>query len=66
MMIKATYIGKTDLIYKNGERYLLKASDMAGVHITKLDDYKNYNGGKRIYHSLAAFFKEWDDVGNHL
>ena len=57
MTITATFTGTNSLGYETGKNYTLKIEDTRGVSIQRLD-----GNGKCPYHSLSAFFKNWNNI----
>lgn len=56
MVIKATFTGVNSLGYVKNREYMLKVNSNF-LSIKRIDDT-----GKCIYHSLKAFFSNWDNV----
>lgn len=59
MLIKATFIGKDSLGYKNGVAYTLYLiTEKPNIQIKRFEDFS----GVCEYESLKAFLTNWKDV----
>jgi hypothetical protein len=60
IIIKATFTRTDSLSYKKGKEYELALADFGGTTIRRVDCSNEIS--KCVYHSLSAFFRNWNNI----